>query len=79
MTAAPRRQWPAEGIARVPYWVYADPDVYAREQERIFGGPRWSYVGLEARDPEPGDFKRTFVGDKPVVVARDGEGGSRCS
>jgi len=75
VTAVSRRQWPAEGIARVPYWAYSDPDVYAREQERIFCGPSWSYVALEAEIPNAGDWKRTFIGDKPVVVVRDGEGG----
>ena len=28
--------------------------------------------------PEPGDYKRTFVGDRPVVLARNGEGELRC-
>ncbi len=75
MTATSRRQWPAEGIARVPYWAYSDPEIYAREQARIFCGPSWSYVALEAEIPNAGDWKRTFIGDKPVVVVRDGEGG----
>ncbi len=69
------RSWPAEGLARVPYWVYTDPEVYAREQARIFGGPSWSYVALEAEIPNTGDFKRTFIGEKPVVVVRGKDGG----
>jgi salicylate 5-hydroxylase large subunit len=69
------RLWPTEGISRVPYWIYSDPDLYAREQQRIFYGPNWSYVALEAEVPNAGDFKRTFIGDKSVVVIRDGEGG----
>jgi salicylate 5-hydroxylase large subunit len=69
-----RRRWPEQGTARVPYWVYADPEIYAREQERIFGGAAWNYVGLACEVPEPGDFKRTFIGDRPVVVARNAEG-----
>ena len=70
----PHRQWPAEGVSRIPYWIYTDADLYAREQERIFCGPSWSYVALEAEIPKPGDFKRTFVGDKSVVVARGQDG-----
>jgi len=31
-------------------------------------------VALEAELPRPGDFKRTFIGEKPVVVVRDEEG-----
>lgn len=71
----PRRAWPEEGLTRIPYWIYSDPALYAREQERIFQGANWSYVALEAEIPEPGDFKRTFVGDKSVIVLRDREGG----
>jgi salicylate 5-hydroxylase large subunit len=47
------RTWPAEGAARVPFWIYSDKDVYDREQERIFSGPNWSYVALEAEIPNP--------------------------
>ena len=68
-------RWPAEGIARVPYWAYSDAEIYAREQARIFGGPSWRYVALEAEIPAAGDYKRTFVGEKPVVVVRDQDGG----
>jgi salicylate 5-hydroxylase large subunit len=69
-----QRRWPEEGLARVPYWVYTDADLYAKEQERIFGGAHWNYVALACEVPEPGDFKRSFVGDKPVVVTRDATG-----
>lgn len=68
------RRWPAEGPARVPYWVYRDDAVYALEQDRIFSGPTWNYVGLEAEIPEPGDFKRNYVGERPVLVVRGGDG-----
>lgn len=69
-----RQQWPREGISRIPYWVYTDPEIYAREQERIFAGPSWSYVALDCELPKPGDFKRTFIGDKPIIVVRDEAG-----
>jgi salicylate 5-hydroxylase large subunit len=67
--------WPEEGVSRVPYWIYSDPEVYQREQELVFGGKSWNYVALTAELPEPGDFKRSFAGDKPVVVTRDLDGG----
>jgi salicylate 5-hydroxylase large subunit len=70
-----RADWPQEGVTRLPYWVYSDPEIYAREQERIFRGPNWSYVALEAEIPLPGDFKRTFIGDRSVLVLRDRDGG----
>src|SRR5262245_11548409 len=66
--------WPAEGVTRVPYQVFTDPAIYAREQERIFRGPVWNYVGLEAELPNPGDFKATFIGDTPIVISRDKDG-----
>ena len=68
-------KWPEAGISRVPYWAYSDPGIYAREQERVFGGKSWAYVALEAEIPEPGDYKRTFIGEKPVIVTRDLQGG----
>ena len=71
----PPRAWPEEGLSRVPYWVYTDPDIYRAEQQRIFCGPSWAYVALEAEIPTPGDFVRSFVGEKPVVVVRDETGG----
>jgi phenylpropionate dioxygenase-like ring-hydroxylating dioxygenase large terminal subunit len=68
------RAWPAEGLTRVPYWVYQDEALYRREQARIFRGATWTCLGLEAELPDPGDWKTTFVGDMPVVVARDLDG-----
>jgi salicylate 5-hydroxylase large subunit len=74
LTRLQDRVWPAEGPARVPFWAYSDPEVYQREQERIFCGPSWSYVALECEIPKPFDFIRSNIGDKPVVVTRDGNG-----
>ncbi len=64
-------RWPPEALGRVPYWVYRDPEVYALEQTRIFSGPYWNYVALEAEIPQPGDFVRSHVGERPVIVVRD--------
>ena len=72
-----QRAWPAEGVTRVPYWVYQDEEIYREEQVRIFRGPTWSYLCLEAELPEPKSFVTTFVGDMPVVVARDPSGALR--
>jgi salicylate 5-hydroxylase large subunit len=72
--AAGLRPWPGGDVSRVPFWLYTDPAVYAAEQERIFAGPSWSYVGLAAEIPNVGDFKRTEIGEKPVVVVRGEDG-----
>ena len=68
------RAWPAEGATRVPYWVYQDGGLYREEQERIWRGPTWSYLCLEAELPEPHGFVTTSVGEMPVVVTRDAAG-----
>jgi phenylpropionate dioxygenase-like ring-hydroxylating dioxygenase large terminal subunit len=67
-------RWPAEGLSRIPDWVYTSEEIYRRESERIFHGPTWNFVALEVELPEPGSFKRSFVGPTPVVVTRDREG-----
>ena len=68
------RHWPAEGLTRVPYWVYCDSDLLEREQERIFAGATWSFLCLEADLPAPNTYCRSNLGTMPVVVTRDREG-----
>lgn len=63
--------WPDTEQMQVPYQIFTDPGIFDREQERIFRGPHWSFLGLEAELPEPNDFKSTYLGDTPVVVTRD--------
>ena len=66
--------WPDGGVTEVPYAIYTDPGIFAREMERIFSGPSWAYVGLEAEIPQPGDYLVTRIGVRSVVIARDEEG-----
>ena len=49
--------WPRHDYSRIPYRLYHDPELYAREQEAIFRGPTWSYLVLDAEIPDPGDFR----------------------
>lgn len=60
--------------SRIPYKVFSSDQIYALEQERIYRGPTWSFLGLEAEIPKPGDYKSTFIGDTPVVMTRDADG-----
>lgn len=62
--------WPANDYTRIPYWLFTDEDIYSREQEKIFRGPVWNFVGLEAEIENTGDFKTTFVGETPIIVNR---------
>jgi len=66
--------WPRRDYSRVPYTVYHDPAVYAREQERVFRGRAWSLLGLACEIPDPGDFRATWIGDTPVIYNRDRDG-----
>ncbi|HXV25834.1 MAG TPA: anthranilate 1,2-dioxygenase large subunit AndAc [Alphaproteobacteria bacterium] len=67
-------RFPRRDGSRVPFSAFSSPEVYALEQERIFRGPVWSFLGLEAEIPKPGDFKRTYIGDTPVVMTRAEDG-----
>ncbi len=69
--------WPPEGLAAVPDWIYTSQHIYDREMARIFHGRTWNFVALEAEIPKTGDFKRSYVGPTPVVVARDEAGDVR--
>ncbi len=66
--------WPEGGVSRVPYRLFSDRGVYALEQERLFRGPVWNYLCLELEVAEAGDFRTAFIGETPVVVARDENG-----
>ena len=68
------RQWPDGGSSQVPNWVYTDPEIFAREIDRIFGANDWLYVCLEAEIPNPGDYKRSQLGTREVVAVRSSDG-----
>ena len=67
-------RWESEGTSRIPFSVYTSEQLHRRELERFFYRGHWSYVGLEAEIPNPGDFKRTVVGERSVILVRDGAG-----
>jgi anthranilate 1,2-dioxygenase large subunit/terephthalate 1,2-dioxygenase oxygenase component alpha subunit len=64
-------EWPEGTLTRVPFWIYHSPEIYALEQQRIYEGPVWNFLCLEAEVAKPGDYRATFVGSMPVIVARD--------
>lgn len=66
--------WPDEGYSRIPYGVYTDAGVYQEEQQKIFRGPVWNFVGLEQEIPGIGDFRTIYIGETPVIVVRDDTG-----
>ncbi|BBB62914.1 biphenyl 2,3-dioxygenase [Undibacterium sp. KW1] len=67
-------KWEGDGSSRIPFWAYTDESIYKKELERFFYNKHWCYVGLEAEIPNFGDFKRTVVGERSVVMTRDADG-----
>jgi len=63
-----------EASSRIPFSVYTDDQVYKRELERLFYHGHWCYVGLEAEVPNEGDFKRTVIGKRSVIMVRAADG-----
>ena len=65
-----KRRWPDEGHTRIPYWVYTDEDLYRKELDLFFYGHSWNFVALECEIPDKGSFKRSWIGERQVVVVR---------
>ncbi len=66
--------WEENGTHRIPFLAYTSEELHKRELERFFYKGHWCYVGLEAEIPNPGDFKRTAVGERSVIMVRDADG-----
>jgi len=67
-------RWENDGPSRIPFLTYTSDELYKRELERFFYKGHWCYVGLEAEVPNAGDFKRTVVGERSVIMVRDADG-----
>lgn len=67
--------FPRSDGSRVPYSVFNSQAIYDLEQERIFRGPTWNFLGLDAEIPAVGDYKSSYIGDTPVVMTRTEDGG----
>jgi len=67
-------EWEGESTHRIPFGAYTSDEIHREELERFFYRGHWCYVGLEAEVPNPGDFKRTVVGERSVILVRDHDG-----
>lgn len=63
--------WSTQDSSRIPFGVYTDADLHARELNQLFYKNHWGYVGLLAEIPKLGDFKLSWVGERQVIMVRD--------
>jgi salicylate 5-hydroxylase large subunit len=69
-----RLNWSGDSTHHIPFGVYTDPNRHTLEMERFFYNKHWCYVGLEAEIPNPGDYKRSSIGERSVIMARADDG-----
>jgi len=67
-------RWESDKTSRIPFMAYTSEELHRKELERFFYRSHWCYVGLEAEIPNPGDFKRTAIGERSVILTRDAQG-----
>jgi phthalate 3,4-dioxygenase alpha subunit len=60
----------------VPATIYSDPELFALEQERIFGRA-WMFLAHESEIPDPGDYVLRRIGEDSFIVIRDEHGSVR--
>ncbi|MDP1092405.1 hypothetical protein Q6316_29615, partial [Klebsiella pneumoniae] len=61
---------PGHGLARA---FYMDPDVYARDMERVFRR-HWHCIGHASIIPNAGDFELFKIDSEAVIVSRTDDG-----
>lgn len=59
---------------RVHGSIYRDPRIFDRELQNVFY-KSWVYVGHESELPNPGDFKKGWIGRQPIVLTRGADDG----
>jgi phenylpropionate dioxygenase-like ring-hydroxylating dioxygenase large terminal subunit len=57
----------------VPAYIYADPEIFELERERVFGRT-WNFLAHESEIPNPGDYVVRNVLEDSFIVVRDEHG-----
>jgi len=57
----------------LPGRYFHDPDIFAREQSRIFG-QLWTCVGRADALPTPGDYRTVALGGESILIVRGRDG-----
>lgn len=68
---------------RVHRSVYVDPTIFSREMTNIFAAT-WVFLLHESEVPNPGDFRKVWMGTREFIASRDEDGSlhvfaNRCS
>ena len=69
-SSTPLPAWGDAPTSRAPGWVYTDEATYQQELATLFYGKHWCYVGLVCEIPNGGDFKRSQIGERSVIMVR---------
>ena len=64
---------PLTAATAMPPGLYHDPEIYARERDRLFARG-WLCPGLAAEIPKQGDYLSFSINDQPIFVIRGEEG-----
>src|SRR2546423_12068368 len=62
----------APGVMTLPRRYFISPEVFAEEQEKIFGG-QWVLVGHQSQLAQAGDYFLAQVAGESLIITRDRE------
>ncbi|MDX3908579.1 MAG: Rieske 2Fe-2S domain-containing protein [Sphingobium sp.] len=64
----------ADGVFRIHRTMFTDPSLFEFEMEHVFAAG-WVYLAHESQVPKPNDFVTCYIGQQPVILSRQIDGG----